>query len=221
MTAMKDDAGAEAERIAALFTGEDGVFRFARWERPIAPVIYGTNDEGIRIFEEAFRSVVALSGREVIELDPDMGANFLVFFVKDWAELGMVPHLEKLIPNIGDLAAALTEREANQYRAFAFDEAGAIRACITLLRYDQVLQQVSAQTLAVTQSFQGLLLWAMNAFDGESPTALVADTGRCVVKPWHADLVRAAYDPAIPAASTDAALALRLAARLQVMAEAR
>ncbi len=95
---MIADAEDEASRIAALFTGEDGAFRFARWERPIAPVIYGTNDEGIRIFEEALRSVVALSGRKVIELDPDLGANFLVFFVNDWAELVLVPHLEKLIP---------------------------------------------------------------------------------------------------------------------------
>ncbi len=81
-----------------------------------------------------------------------------------------------------------------------------------------MLQQISAQTLAVTQSFQGLLLWSMRAFDQESPVALVADTGRCVVKPWHANLVRAAYEPVIPAASAEPALALRLAARLQVMA---
>ena len=48
---MTVDAGADADRIAALFTGEDGAFRFARWERPIAPVIYGTDDEGIQVFE--------------------------------------------------------------------------------------------------------------------------------------------------------------------------
>ncbi len=217
---MTVDAGADADRIAALFTGEDGAFRFARWERPIAPVIYGTDDEGIQVFEEALRSVAAISGREVTELDPDIGANFLVFFVKDWAELGLVPHLEKLIPKIGELAASLIRQRANQYRAFAFDEAGAIRACITLLLYDDALQQASAQTLAVTQSFQGLLLWSVNAFDQESPVALASDTGRCVVKPWHADLVRAAYDPAIPVSCTDSAVALRLAARVQVMAAA-
>ena len=212
---MTDDTA----RIEALFTGEDGAFRFARWARPVAPVIYGTNDEGIRIFEEALRSVVSLTGLEIAEIDPDLGANFLVFFVNDWSELASVPHLEKLIPNVAGLAASLTEQEANQYRAFAFDEVGAIRACITLLRYDQAMQQVSAQTLAVTQSLMGLLLWSPSAFDAESPIALMADTGRCVVKPWHADLMRAAYDPVIPVAADDPSLALRLAARIAVIVE--
>ena len=209
----------EAARIEALFTGPDGAFRFARWARPIAPVIYGTNDAGIRIFEEALKSVVGLTGLEMAEIDPDLGANFLVFFVNDWSELATVPHLETLIPGIAGLAASLTEQKANQYRAFAVDEAGAIRACITLLRYDEAMQQVSAQTLAVTQSLMGLLSWSLTAFDAETPISLVADTGRCIVKPWHADLIRAAYDPVIPAATSDASLALRLAARLAVMAD--
>ena len=66
----------------------------------------------------------------------------------------------------------------------------------------------------------GMLLWSENAFDDESPVALAGETGLCVVKPWHAALIRAAYDPVIPAASTEPTLALRLAARVSVMAEA-
>jgi hypothetical protein len=120
---------------------------------------------------------------------------------------------------VAKLAANLSAEGANQYRVFSFDETGAIQVCITLLRYDEALQQVSAQTLAVSQSLMGLLLWSESAFSDESPVALIAETGRCVVKPWHANLIRAAYDPVIPAASAEPALALRLAARVCLMAE--
>ena len=111
---------------------------------------------------------------------------------------------------------ALTEKAANQYRVFGFDDDGAIRICITLLRYDDELQKVSAQTLATGQAYQGLLLWSDTAFGAESPIALTED-GLCVIKPRHADLLRVAYDPVLPATSDDAATALRLAARMTVI----
>jgi hypothetical protein len=209
----------EATRIAALLTRAGGAFRFARWGRPLAPVIYGTNDEGIRIFEQGLRSVSTLAGLETIEIDPELGANFLVFFVAEWSELTAVPQLEKLIPGVGKLATTLATEGANQYRVFGFDDQGAIRVCITLLRYDDALKRVSAQTLAVSQSLMGILLWSRHAFDSESPVALAAGTGLCVVKPWHASMIRAAYDPVIPSASAEPALALRLAARVAVLAE--
>ncbi|MEL6478005.1 MAG: hypothetical protein AAFR17_11825 [Pseudomonadota bacterium] len=209
-----------SDQITALFTRSDGSFRFARWGRPLAPVVYGTNDEGIRIFEEALASVAGLAGLEIRELDPELGANFLVFFSRDWAELKDVPHLEKLIPDLGKLVTMLQTAGANQYRIFGFDEAGAIRICITLLRYDRDLQQVSAQTLAVSQCVQALLLWSDTAFTAESPIALI-DNGRCIVKPWYADLIRAAYDPVLNATAEEASFALRLGARLQKMEEER
>lgn len=209
-----------AERVGALFTRGDGTFRFARWARPLAPMIYGTNDEGIRIFEEALASVAGLAGLEVVETDPELGANFLVFFCRDWAELGEVPGLGRLIPGLEALSARLTEAAANQYRLFGFEDRGAIRICITLIRYDADLQQVSAGTLAVSQSLQGLLLWSDDAFAAESPIAVLADTGRTIVKPWYRAVVRAAYDPAIPVAGRDPALALRLSARVRLAGEA-
>ncbi|MEM9139086.1 MAG: hypothetical protein AAGB15_04590 [Pseudomonadota bacterium] len=203
--------------VAAQFTRRDGAFRFARWGRPLAPVIVGTNDEGCRIFEGGIASAARIAGLEVAELDPDLGANFLVFLVNDWAELTEAPNLIRLIPNLPDLIQTLGEHGANQYRVFNFTEDGAIRLCITLLRYDDELQKVSAQTLALGQALQGLLLWSDKAFMEESPIALAGD-GLAVVKPVFADLLRAAYDPVLPDASSDAALALRLAARLTVEA---
>lgn len=201
--------------VEAQFTRRDGSFRFARWGRPLVPVIVGTNDEGCQIFEAGINSVARIAGLEVGELDPDLGANFLVFLVNDWTELTEAPNLVRLIPNLTDLIANLTEHEANQYRVFNFTEDGAIRLCITMLRYDDELQRVSAQTLAVGQAMQGMLLWSDKAFMDESPIA-VSDDGLCVVKPVFADLLRTAYDPVLPNAATDASLALRIAARLTV-----
>lgn len=205
-------------RITSLFTRSDGTFRFARWGRPLAPVVYGTNDEGIRIVEEALAAIALPTRLEIRDLDPELGANFMVFFSRDWAELRDVPHLGKLIPDLDRLVTTLSAAGANQYRIFGFDDQGAIRICITLLCYDADLQQISAQTLAVSQCYQGLLLWSDHAFTTESPIALI-DEGRCIVKPWYNCILRAAYDPVLPACGDDPSLALRLAARVKRIEE--
>ena len=209
---MTDPAWVEAQ-----FTRRDGSFRFVRWGRPIAPVIVGTNDEGCRIFEEGIRSAARIARLPVSEMDSELGANFLVFLVNDWSELLQAPNLVRLIPNLGELIETLAQQEANQYRVFSFDDEGAIKICITLLRYDDELQKVSAQTLALGQAFQGLLLWSDKAFMDESPLAVTED-GFCVIKPAHADLLRVAYDPTLPSVADDPSMALRLAARLSVAA---
>lgn len=207
---MTDPAWVEAQ-----FTRRDGSFRFVRWGRPVAPVIVGTNDEGCRIFEEGIRTAARVARLPVSEMDSELGANFLVFLVNDWSELLEAPNLIRLLPNLGELIRTLSEHEANQYRVFRFDDDGAIKTCITLLRYDAELQKVSAQTLALGQAFQGLLLWSDQAFMDESPLA-VTDDGLCVIKPAHADLLRVAYDPALSPVAEDPSFALRLAARLSV-----
>jgi hypothetical protein len=210
--------GSEETRraVEALFTRSDGGFRFARWGRHLAPVVFGTDDAGIAVFEGALGAVAGLAGLELRDTDPELGANFLVFLVREWRELPSVPNLPKLIPDIEKLVTTLAAAGANQYRIFGFDEDGAIRICITLIRYDDEMQSVSAQTVAVGQSVMGLLLWSDHAFTGESPIAAV-EGGRAVVKPWHANLIRAAYDPALPPAASDPALAFRLAARMALL----
>ncbi len=199
--------------VAGLFTRRGGSFRFARWARPLAPVIIGTDDQGCRIFEAGLGAVAGLAALEVTDLDPDLGANFMVFLVNDWAELIEAPNLVRLIPNLAGLIEQLTRHEANQYRVFSFEETGAIRLCITLLRYDDELQSVPAQTLAVGQAVQGMLLWSDGAFMDESPIAITED-GTCLVKPNYAALLKAAYDPVLPDTASDASFALRLAARM-------
>ena len=146
------------------------------------------------------------------EVDPELGANLLVFFVRDWAELPQVPDLERLVPELPALCARLQAAEANQYRLFRFDASGAIRAAFVFLRMDEHLAAVPAETLALSQSVQTVLLWSDRAFFGTSPLVMV--NGQAMLRPEIAGVIRAAYDPVLPAMAQDPSHALRLAARL-------
>jgi hypothetical protein len=201
-----------AEQIETLFTRSDGSFLFARWGRPIAPVIFGVDDATLGILKGACEAVVALAGHNMAETDPELGANLMVFFFQDWAELPEVKGMERLVPELADLVARLQAADANQYRIFRFDAAGAIRASFVFVRMDAELQSVAAETLALSQMVQVILLWSDLAFRETSPLAVAQD--RTVLRPDIADLIRASYDPVLPAMAQDASHALRLAARL-------
>ena len=200
------------EAVEALFTRADGTFLFARWGRPIAPVLFGVEDPTIATFKGALEALCLLTGHEMAETDPELGANLMVFFVRDWSELTATPNLDRLIPELGALVGRLEAAGANQYRIFRFQADGAILACFAFLRMDAELSAVPAETLALNQSVQAMLLWSDTAFAERSPLALAS--GHAVLRPDIADLMRAAYDPAVPAMSQDPATALRLAARL-------
>ena len=158
--------------------------------------------------------MVALAGHKMAETDPELGANLMVFFIRDWAELTATPNLDRLIPDLAPLVARLEGADANQYRAFRFDEGGGIKAAFVFIRMDAAMAQAPAETIALSQIVQTILLWSDKAFLGQSPLAVLRDGWPAILKPQIADLIRAAYDPALPVASTDPALGLRIAARL-------
>lgn len=205
------------ETVASLFTRSDGSFRFARWGRAPAPVVFGTDDASLGIIKDALRVVASLGDLPLHETDPQFGANLLVFFVRDWAELAEVPNLDRVIEGLDGLLERLSEAGANQYRVFRFDESGAIKFCAILLRFDADLAAVPAQTLATAQMVQSMLLWSDTAFLDRSPVATVSDTGHAIARPDIAALIRAAYDPVLPPASDDPAHAHRLAARASLL----
>ena len=197
--------------VEALFTRADGTFLFARWGRPIVPVVFGVTEETISVLKGAIEALCVLTDHRMAETDPELGANLMVFFVSDWAELSGVPDLDRLVPDLGPLLARLEAAEANQYRLFRFDADGAIRACFAFIRMDAHLADVPAETLALNQMVQAMLLWSDRAFGETSPLAL--HEGKTVLRPEIAEVLRAAYDPVLPAMSQDASHALRLAAR--------
>lgn len=205
----------DASEIEALFTRESGGFAFARWGRPIAPVVFGVTDETLAVIKGALEAVMVLSGHKMAETDPELGSNLMVFFFSDWDELPEVPGLDRLIPELASLLVRLKQAEANQYRIFHFDAHGAIKACFVFLRMDASLSAVPAETLALSQIVQSVLLWSDTAFRQRAPLAVAGE--KTILRPEISALIRAAYDPVMPDAGQDASLALRLAARVGQM----
>jgi hypothetical protein len=203
----------EATEVEALFTRADGEFLFARWGRPLVPVVFGVEDATLATIKGAVEAVVTLAGHEMAETDPELGANLMIFFFRDWQELLAVPDLDRLVPDLAPLVARLEGADANQYRIFRFDEAGAIKAAFVFLRMDAELAVVPAETLALSQVVQTMLVWSDRAFTERSALGQVPD-GRVVLRPEIGELIRAGYDPVLPAMSRDPSFALRLAARM-------
>jgi hypothetical protein len=200
--------------VEALFTRGDGSYLFARWERPIVPVVFGVAEESLPVIKGAFEAVVTLAGHRMAETDPELGANLMVFFVRDWAELLAVPDLDRLVPELAGLVARLEGAGANQYRIFRFEAAGAIKAAFVFLKMDAALAGMPAETLALAQAVQTILLWSDRAFDGTSPLGRVGEG--VILRPEIGAVIRAGYDPVLPAMARDQSHALRLAARVRV-----
>lgn len=199
--------------VENLFTRADGSYFFARWGRPIVPVVFGVDDASLAMFKGAIEAVVALAGHHMAETDPELGVNMMVFFCTDWGELEEVPNLDQLVPDLGPLVVRLKKADANQYRIFRFDDAGAIRACFIFLRMDEHMSNIGADTLALSQAVQSILLWSDMAFQAQAPLAMIKE--KAVLRPEIADVIRAAYDPVMPVMAQDPSHALRLAARIQ------
>ncbi|MGL5011746.1 MAG: hypothetical protein ACRC6I_17865, partial [Paracoccaceae bacterium] len=157
------------EAIQALFTRADGTYHFARWGRPIVPVVFGVEDATLGVVKGALEAVVALAGHRMAETDAELGANLMVFFVRDWDELRGVPNLERLVAGLHALLERLEAAGANQYRVFRFDADGAIKAAFVFLRMDRHLAEVPAEALALAQAVQVILLWSDRAFADAAP----------------------------------------------------
>jgi hypothetical protein len=204
--------GVTPEQIEEMFIRADGDYVFARWGRPIAPVVFGVQEETLSMVKGAFEAVASLAGHPLDEVDPQLGANCMMFFFREWDELLDVPDLDRLVPELGVLVAGLQKAGASQYRSFRFDDAGAIQAAFVFLRMQGDLAKQPGEVLALGQVVQIMLAWSDAAFGARSPLAVAGDT--TILRPEIADLIRAAYDPVLPAVARDASHALRLFARL-------
>ncbi len=202
--------------VETLFTRHDGSYGFARWGRPIAPVVFGVEDATLQTVKGALEAVVTLVGHQMAETDPELGSNLMMFFFREWDELLAVPDLERLIPDLKALVGRLQEADATQYRAFRFDNDGGIQAAFVFLRMNKAMAQIPAEALALGEAVQTIVTWGPQAFAEQSPLAVVPDSGATVLRPEIAAVIAAAYDRMMPVAAEDASHALRLFARLRL-----
>lgn len=216
MTAQAAGVMMQASDIQTLFTGPSGAYLCARWARPIVPVVFGLEMETLAVVKGAVEAVVALAGHKMAETDPEMGANLMLFFFRDWDELLALPDLDRLADNLSDRVAQIKAAGANQYRLFRFEADGAIRACLSFVRIDDALAAQPADALALAQAVAMILTWGEGAFGRRG--ALAEVQGQAVLRPEVAAVIRAAYDPVLPGCARDATHALRLAARIAAAA---
>jgi hypothetical protein len=203
--------------IESLFTRTDGTYLCARWGRPIAPVVFGVDDATLLIIKDALSAVATLAGHDMIDIDPELGSNLMVFFVRDWSELTATPNLDCLIPELAALIPRLEKADANQYRFFRFDAVGGIKAAFVFIRMDEALSKVPAETLAMSQAVQTILLWSDLAFTQTSPLAVTTANGMALLKPEIASVIRAVYNPVLPVTANDPSHASHVAARVVAM----
>ena len=202
--------------IEAYFTRSDGQYIFARWGRPIAPVVFGVQDETLLTLKTAIQSMVVLANHELVETDPELGANAMFFFFLSWDELLEVNDLDRIIPDLGNIVERLKSIQANQYRFFRFDADGGIKAVFTFICMDENLTSVSAEVLCLNQVVQMFLLWSDDAFKNNSPT-LITKKGGVILNPIIGDIVRAVYDPTMPLVADDKSHAVRAQARIDLL----
>ena len=200
------------DQIEAYFTRADGEFLCARWGRPIVPVVFGVEDATLSTIKGAIELVVGFAGHKMAETDPEFGANLMFFFCREWNDLVDVPNLDRLVPELRQVVERLERADANQYRIFRFDRDGAICACFVFLRMDDEMSKLPAETIALGQAVQMLVLWSESAFAHASPLALAK--GVPVLRPEIGGVLRAVYDPILPAVAKDKTHALRLFARM-------
>lgn len=181
--------------ITPLFTHQ-GEFRCARWGRPIVPIVFGVEEGTLALIKGAVEAVVVTAGHNMAEHDPELGANLMVFVFREWEELRDIPDLDHLMPDLdrvkGDVA-----------RLFRFDGQGAIKFAALFLRMGGTLSDMPAESLLLDQAARLMLTWA-----GDPP--MLRDGA---LRPDVAAILRAAYDPVLPARADDPVHALRLAAR--------
>ncbi|MCP4208406.1 MAG: hypothetical protein GY767_15320 [Shimia sp.] len=202
--------------VEALFTRPDGSYGFARWSRPIAPVVFGVEEATLQTVKGALEAVATLVGHQMAETDPELGSNLMMFFFREWDELLKVPDLERLIPDLKVLVGRLQEADATQYRAFRFENDGSIQAAFVFLRMNDEMAKIPAEALALGEAVQTIVTWGPQAFAEQSPLAVVPESGATVLRPEIAAVIAAAYDRMMPVAAEDASHALRLFARLRL-----
>ena len=129
-------------------------------------MVFGVDDATLGTIKGALEAVAALAGHEMAETDPELGANLMMFFFRDWAELRDVPNLGEMIPDLDghggpaggggrrrNTGRSASTRPARSGRRFVFVRDGAAG-----------METLPAETIALSQAVQAMLTWGEAAF---------------------------------------------------------
>jgi hypothetical protein len=177
-------------------------------------VVFGVEDATVSILKGAIEAVVALAGHAMAETDPELGANLMVFFIRDWSELTATPGSTGCCRICPTSWRGWRRPTPTSTAPSASTPTARSRRPSSSCGWTRICPRIPAETIALSQVVQTILLWSDTAFLGSSPLAVVAEGGPALLKPGIADLIRVAYDPCCPPPRPTRPMRLRLAARL-------
>ena len=198
------------DQIAAYFTKPNGDFLFRRWGTPIVPHVFGpTAPESDQIYR-AFETISSVSGHPFVRSPDGAGMNLTFFFVNEASDMMRLPGSEGFLGMLAMLVKHLTAGKAALRRNFTTDSAtGAINQMTMIARTKSWLRHDPPNVLALRLTLLTHLTLAMT----RGPEAPLLDPG--APGGLHRNLaaiLRVAYDPSLPDASTDPAICTQIAA---------
>ncbi len=204
------------DEVRAYFTGDDGTYRFARWTVPVRATIFGAGPVTEALLAAALAEVGALS-RHPAAVSGLAGMTWGLGIVREWRDLVDQPGLGQLLPGVARLAADAERCGWNQVRRFGHAAAGGIVRCTGLVRLGGPLGRQAPAALALRQAVLAHLAWSIPTL---TRTGLMAPgpDGTERLRDDIRALLAAAYDPAVPAVSTDPGHARLIAERIAAAA---
>jgi hypothetical protein len=198
------------DEIAAYFTKPNGEFLFRRWASPIVPHAFGPTAPESEVLYQAFDTISALSGHPVVRAPDGVGMNLTFFFINEASDMMKLPGAEGFLGMLAMLVKQLMSGKSALRRNFTTDDkTGAISQMTMIARTSGWLRHHPPESLALRLAVLTHLTWALRR-DQKAPPLLVADAPGGV-HPNVAAILRVAYDPSLPDASTDKALCTQIA----------
>ena len=93
-----------ADEVEALFTRADGQFAFARWGRPIAPVVFGVTDETLHQMLEAATPAIGTNGTVGLGTDAQ-GDHAKAEEQQAESEQDLADYFEHVLPRLLEVGA--------------------------------------------------------------------------------------------------------------------
>jgi hypothetical protein len=206
---LTDQPDVIPDDISTYFSRKDGSFQFRRWGVPIVPHVFGPAAPDMDLFYQAFESFSGLTGHPVVRAPDGAGMNLTLFFLNEARDLMKMPGSEGLLGMLALIAKDLMTGKQSLKRNFTTDpKTGAITQMSMIVRMSGRFKDDTPEILARRMAALTQLAWSMARGPNVPPlTVLDAPYG---VLPRVADILRVAYDPSLPDASSDPSICIQI-----------